>query len=141
VGTNSVDLYCEQCGGEQSNFHKGVHGKLLFSTLYGMYMITLNEPKVTLKASAQCSGLVNKTSVESMAQNDDFQEVMTCKWHISPNIHSCQAAFSHFSELLTWKQRLLEQEATTNRDDFYHKSHSTPKRHKRPHQRTVQVRK
>jgi hypothetical protein len=42
-----------------------------------MYTVTLNELKTVLKVSAQAgqSGGVNKTSVESPAQNDDFREV------------------------------------------------------------------
>jgi hypothetical protein len=42
-----------------------------------MYAVTLNELKAILKVSAQAgqSGEVSKTSVESLAQDDDFQEV------------------------------------------------------------------
>jgi hypothetical protein len=42
-----------------------------------MYAVTLNELKAILKVSAQerQNGTVNETSVESMAQDDDFQEV------------------------------------------------------------------
>jgi hypothetical protein len=55
--------------------------KLLFSTLYSMYMVTLKELQVVLKVNTQTgqSGAVNKTSLESMAQDDDFQEVKTRK--------------------------------------------------------------
>jgi hypothetical protein len=47
-------------------------------------MLTLNELKVILKVSAQAgqSGAVNKTSVGSVAQDDDFQQVKRCKRHI-----------------------------------------------------------
>jgi hypothetical protein len=40
-----------------------------------MYAVTLSEQKAVLKVSAQAgqSGAVNKTSVESTAQDDDFQ--------------------------------------------------------------------
>jgi hypothetical protein len=60
-----------------ANFCKGLDGKPLFSALYDMYTITLNGLKVVLKMSAQAgqSGAVNKTSVESTAQDDDFHEV------------------------------------------------------------------
>jgi hypothetical protein len=59
--------------------------KATFSALYGMYMVTLKELKVILKMSTQAgqSDAVNKTSVESMIQNVNFQQVMRCKRHIS----------------------------------------------------------
>jgi hypothetical protein len=51
-----------------------------------MYMVTPNELKAVLEVNAWAgqSGVVNKTSVESMAQ-DNFQEVKKCKRHISSN--------------------------------------------------------
>jgi hypothetical protein len=63
----------------RANFCKILDGNLLFSSLYGMYIATLNELKVVLKVSAQAgqSGGANKTSAESAAQNDDFREVKT----------------------------------------------------------------
>jgi hypothetical protein len=66
------------------NFCKGVDGKPLFSDLYNMYALALKELKAILKVSAQAgqSGTVNKTSVESVAQDDDFQQVQRCKRHI-----------------------------------------------------------
>jgi hypothetical protein len=41
-----------------------------------MYMVTLKELKAILKVSAQAgqSGVVNKTSVKSMAQDDSFRK-------------------------------------------------------------------
>jgi hypothetical protein len=47
----------------------------------------MNEWKAVLKVSIQegQSGAVNKTSVESMTQDDDFQEVKRHKRHISNN--------------------------------------------------------
>jgi hypothetical protein len=68
---------------KRANFCKGLDGKQLFSAVYGMYAITLNEMKAVLKVSAQAgqSGAVNKTSVESMAQ-DDFQKVKRHKTHL-----------------------------------------------------------
>jgi hypothetical protein len=48
-----VGLYCEQRGGEKSKFCKILGGNPLFSALYGMYTVTLNELKVVLKVSAQ----------------------------------------------------------------------------------------
>jgi hypothetical protein len=56
-------------------------GSRFFSALYGIYTVTLNELKAVLKVSAQAgqSGGVNKTSLESTAQSDDFREVKTRK--------------------------------------------------------------
>jgi hypothetical protein len=68
----------------RTSFCKGVHGKPLFSALYNIYRLTLNELKAILKVSAQAgqSSAVNKTSVESTAQDDDFQQVKRLKRHI-----------------------------------------------------------
>jgi hypothetical protein len=84
-----------------------------------------------VNAQAGQSGAVNKTSLESMAQDDDFQEVKRCKRHISNNTSQtaksrlnlshypqlscslkkqCQlATSSHLSELLTQTLRLPAQ--------------------------------
>jgi hypothetical protein len=64
-----------------ANLCKILDGKPLFSALYGMYTVTLNELKAVLKVSAQAgqSRGVNKTSVESTAQNEDFRELKTRK--------------------------------------------------------------
>jgi hypothetical protein len=53
----------------RANISKALDVKLLFSTLCGMYTVTLNELKAILKVSAQAgqSGVVNKILVESMA--------------------------------------------------------------------------
>jgi hypothetical protein len=74
-----VDLYCEKCGGEQSKICKALEGKPLFSALYGMYTVTLNELKAVIKVTAQAgrSSAMNRTSVESTAQDDTFREVKT----------------------------------------------------------------
>jgi hypothetical protein len=50
-----------------------------------MYTVTLNELKAVLKVSAQAgeSGVVNKTSVKSMAQDDDVHKVKRRKKRIS----------------------------------------------------------
>jgi hypothetical protein len=60
-------------------------GSHFFCALYGIYVVTLNELKVILKVSTQAgqSGAVNKTSVETMAKNDNFHEVKRHKRHIS----------------------------------------------------------
>jgi hypothetical protein len=52
-----------------------------------MYTITVNELMAVSKVSAQAGqgGVVNKTSVESVAQEDDFEAVKSCKMHISNN--------------------------------------------------------
>jgi hypothetical protein len=93
------------------------------------------ELKAVLKVGEQDeqSDAVNKTSMESTAQDDDFQEVKRRKRRIPnntsqtakkwtnqsrhPQLSSClqkqcqPATSSHLSELLTWTQRLPEQEA------------------------------
>jgi hypothetical protein len=50
-----------------------------------MYAVTLNELKAVSKVSAQAgqSGVVNKVSVESTAQDDDFQAIKRRKRRIS----------------------------------------------------------
>jgi hypothetical protein len=55
--------------------------------IYSMYTVTLYELKTIFKVSAQAgqSGAMNKTSVESMTQVDDFHEVKRCKRHFSNN--------------------------------------------------------
>jgi hypothetical protein len=70
-----------------ANLCKVLHGKLLFSDLYCMYAVTLNELKAILKVSAQAgqSDAVNKTSVKSIALDDDFQEVKRRKRYICNN--------------------------------------------------------
>jgi hypothetical protein len=67
------------------NFCKALNGKPLFSALYGLCTVTLNELKAVIKVNAQAgqSGEVKKTSVESSAQDDDFREVNRRKSHIS----------------------------------------------------------
>jgi hypothetical protein len=64
---------------------KAINGKPLFSALYGMYTVILNELKTVLKVRVQAgqSGILNKASLDSTAQGDDFREVKTCKRHIS----------------------------------------------------------
>jgi hypothetical protein len=70
----------------RANFFKDLDLKLLFSAFYWIYTVTLNELKAIQKVSIQAgqSGVVNKSSVESTAQ-DDFQEVKRCKRNVSNN--------------------------------------------------------
>jgi hypothetical protein len=65
----------------RGNVCKSLNVKPLYSALYGMYTVTQNELKAIMKVSAQAiqSGGVNKTSVQSTAQNGDFREVKTRK--------------------------------------------------------------
>jgi hypothetical protein len=72
-----VDLYCEQHEGEQSKLLQISRWEASSCALYGMYRVTLNELKTILKVSAQAGQkcALNKTSVESTAQDNDFQEV------------------------------------------------------------------
>jgi hypothetical protein len=50
-----------------------------------MYTLTLKELQAVLKVNTQTgqSGAVNKTTLESTAQDDDFQEVKRCERCIS----------------------------------------------------------
>jgi hypothetical protein len=82
-----VGVYCECRGGEQSKFCKAPGGKPLFTALYGMHSVTLNELKAVLKVSAEegQSDAANKISVESTVQDDAFQEVKRRMRHISNN--------------------------------------------------------
>jgi hypothetical protein len=66
----------------RTNFCKYLDGKPLFSTLYGMCTVTLNELKA-VSAQAKHSGAANKTSLEPTAQDAEFQEVKRCKRHNS----------------------------------------------------------
>jgi hypothetical protein len=52
-----------------------------------MYIVTLNEVKAVLNLSAlvEQSAVESKTSLESTAQDDDFQEIKRRKRHISNN--------------------------------------------------------
>jgi hypothetical protein len=43
-------VYSEE---NRANFCKALNGKLLFSTPYGIYTVTVDEPKAVLKVSAQ----------------------------------------------------------------------------------------
>jgi hypothetical protein len=69
----------------RANFSKIQKGKPLFSALYGICTLTLNELKAVLKVNAQARqcGAVTKTSLESATHDDDFQEVKRRKRHIS----------------------------------------------------------
>jgi hypothetical protein len=68
----------------RAKFCNFLDGKLLFSTLHGMYMVTLKELNTILKVKAQArqSEAVNKTSLNSTAQDDHFQEVKRCKRYL-----------------------------------------------------------
>jgi hypothetical protein len=58
------------------NFCKSLDGKPLFSAVYGMYAVTLNELKdfFNMSSWAGQSGAMSKTSVDSKAQDDDFRK-------------------------------------------------------------------
>jgi hypothetical protein len=70
---------------KRAHFCKALDGKQLFSAFLCMYAVTLKELKAVLRVSAQAgqSGAVNTTSVEAMAQDDDFQEAKRRKRRIS----------------------------------------------------------
>jgi hypothetical protein len=71
----------------RANFCKVLDQKPLFSSLYGMHTVQLNELKAFLKVTAQArqSGVVKKPEGNQMAQDDDFQDVKRSKRHISNN--------------------------------------------------------
>jgi hypothetical protein len=86
VGESSEWTYIRNSAEEKTaNFCIGLGGKPLFSTLYSMYMVTLNELKDICMVSAQAGlgGAVKTISMESMAQDDDFHEEKRNKRHIS----------------------------------------------------------
>jgi hypothetical protein len=63
------------------NLWKALDGKPLFSVLYGMHTVTLNELQVS--AQAEQNGAANETSLESRALDDVFQVVKRRKRHFS----------------------------------------------------------
>jgi hypothetical protein len=69
----------------RANIRRDLDDKPLFSAIYIMYTLTLNQLKSFLKLRAQAgqSGAMNKTSVESTAQVNDFREVKRGKRHIT----------------------------------------------------------
>jgi hypothetical protein len=69
----------------RADFCEILVGKPLFSSLYSIYTLTLNELKAVLKVNAQGgqSGALTETSLESVAHIDNFQEVKRRKRHIS----------------------------------------------------------
>jgi hypothetical protein len=71
-----------------ANYCKAVDWKPHFSAVYCMYTVTLKELKAALKMSAEAGqyGVVNKISVASTAQDDDFQEVKRSERHIPNDI-------------------------------------------------------
>jgi hypothetical protein len=84
-GSSEWTIIVNSAEENRANFCKIIVGKPLFSALYGMNTVTLNELKAVLEVSAQAgqSGGVNKSSVESTAQNDDSREVKTRKGRYS----------------------------------------------------------
>jgi hypothetical protein len=65
----------------RAKFCTFLDGKPLFSALYGTYTVPLKKLQAVLKVNAQTgqSGAVNKTSLESRGQDDDFQEVKNAR--------------------------------------------------------------
>jgi hypothetical protein len=116
----------------------------------------MNEMKAVLKVSSQAgkSGTVNKTSVESTAQDDDFREVkrqisndtsQTAKKSTKPiptfaavklppkavlarNFSAPLRATDMDTVTTGAEDPQKTRYAATNNDDFYHKPHSTPKK-------------
>jgi hypothetical protein len=69
----------------RANFLKARDGKPLYSAIYSMYTVTLNELRTLLKVSSQAgqSGAGNKTSVESRVQQDDYRDIKRDKRHVA----------------------------------------------------------
>jgi hypothetical protein len=65
----------------QTNFCKALTGKTLFSALYGMYTVTLNDLKALLKASSPAGKCV--TPKWAAPREDGFKEVRRRKRHSS----------------------------------------------------------
>jgi hypothetical protein len=59
-----VDDYLSNAEENRANFCKILEGRLHFSALYGIYILTVNELKIVMKVNAQAgqSGRVTKTS-------------------------------------------------------------------------------
>jgi hypothetical protein len=129
----------------RADFCRSLDGKLLFSALYGMYMLTLIELRA-LSAQVKHGDSLNKTSSESMAQDDDFWEVKKRKRHNSDDTSQLaknstktvpiSAAFKlppkelstrNFFALLRTTCTDTEIAGATNSDGFYHKPDSTTK--------------
>jgi hypothetical protein len=154
----------------RDKFCKPLDGKPLFSALHDMYMVTLKELQAVPKVNTQTgqSGAVNKTSLKSTAQDDDFQEVKICRRRISNDTSETTmksnksvpisttvkqnpkaAPNRNFFAPLRTNDMYTEntgaggsqkiRKAATNYDDFYHKFNSTPKRPKSTCQRRVRV--
>jgi hypothetical protein len=72
----SGDLYCEQCGREESKLLQRSRWEATFRALYGMYMVTPNELKAVLKVSAWTghSGVVNKPQWNQRARMTSRRE-------------------------------------------------------------------
>jgi hypothetical protein len=63
----------------RQNFCKALSGKTLFSALYGMYIVVLQELKALLKASTPAG--LTKTSNPTSTQEDRFTGVRRWKRH------------------------------------------------------------
>jgi hypothetical protein len=74
-----MDFTVNNAEENRANLCKFLDGKQLFSALYGMYTVTLNELKVVFKVSAQAG---QTDEVESTAR-DGLHEVKRCKRYIS----------------------------------------------------------
>jgi hypothetical protein len=75
----SIVNAAEECG---ATYCKGLHGKPLFSALYGTYTVTLHELTAVLKAST-LAGQTNlpKITGQQTTQEGSFQEARWRKWH------------------------------------------------------------
>jgi hypothetical protein len=65
--------------GNGESYCRGLHGKPLFSALYGTYTVTLDELKALLKASTLADQTNSPKATGQETTQDGFQEVRTWK--------------------------------------------------------------
>jgi hypothetical protein len=83
VGENHEWTTIVNCAEEnRTNFCKELDGKPLFSAVYCMYTVTLNELKA-VSAQTKHSSTANKTSSEPTVQDDEFGKVRRRQRHNS----------------------------------------------------------
>jgi hypothetical protein len=85
-----------------------------------LYAVTLNELKAVLKVSAQegQSGAVNKSSVESTAQDDDFHEVTRPQSYKSISNNTSQTTKKSTKQIPTSAAVEMPPQAVSTREFF-----------------------
>jgi hypothetical protein len=98
----------------REKYYKALDEKQLFSILYGMYTVTLNELKDVLKVSAQAGQSGDQNHRGNNGQ--DFQEVKRRKRHISNN--TSQTAKKYTKPVPTFAADKLPPKAVLTRNFF-----------------------